>query len=120
MADRVHTAHVLTVLNLKGGVGKTHPSWVLASVAQERGQRILLVDLETLGNLSKSFLKYVAFDESVAMLFDPSASPIQWRSCSEPRSVTSIPATAARALFDLSDQKAWERLDGHLALLGAV
>ena len=68
MADRVHTAHVLTVLNLKGGVGKTHPSWVLASVAQERGQRILLVDLETLGNLSKSFLKYVAFDESMALV----------------------------------------------------
>jgi ParB/RepB/Spo0J family partition protein len=60
MATRAPQAHVLTVLNLKGGVGKTHTSRVLASVAQEREQRILLIDLDTQGNLSKSFLEAVA------------------------------------------------------------
>jgi len=49
-------AHVITVLNLKGGVGKTHTSWLLASVCLERQQRILLIDTDTQGNLSNSFL----------------------------------------------------------------
>ena len=43
---------VVTVLNLKGGVGKTHTVWLLASVSQERSLRILAVDLDTDGNLS--------------------------------------------------------------------
>ena len=38
------SASVLTVLNLKGGVGKTHATWLLASVAEELGLRILLID----------------------------------------------------------------------------
>ena len=39
------SANVVTVLNLKGGVGKTHTSWLLASVCMERQQRILLARL---------------------------------------------------------------------------
>jgi cellulose biosynthesis protein BcsQ len=38
------SAAVITVLNLKGGVGKTKTTWILASVAQEHGQRILLIN----------------------------------------------------------------------------
>ena len=48
-------AHVLTVLNLKGGVGKTHTTWLLASVAQEQKVSIVTVDLDTQGNLTSSF-----------------------------------------------------------------
>ena len=122
MADRVRTAHVLTVLNLKGGVGKTHTSWVLASVAQERAQRILLIDLDTQGNLSKSFLDNVALRESVAMLFDPSAesdalSLVQRTTFSH---IDILPSTAALAPFDESDQRKWEKTDGHLSLLEPI
>jgi MinD-like ATPase involved in chromosome partitioning or flagellar assembly len=46
--------HVITVLNLKGGVGKTHTAWLLAAVCQERGKRILLIDTDTQGNLRGS------------------------------------------------------------------
>src|SRR5207244_615067 len=47
MAGASHCAHVLTVLNLKGGVGKTHSVWLLASVCQEQSLRVLLVDTDT-------------------------------------------------------------------------
>ena len=52
----IRRGSVLTVLNLKGGVGKTHTVWLLASVCQERELRVLTVDLDTQGNLSNSFL----------------------------------------------------------------
>jgi len=48
---------VITVLNLKGGVGKTHTTWLLASVSQERGKRVLLIDTDAQGNLSNSFVR---------------------------------------------------------------
>jgi chromosome partitioning protein len=122
MADLARTAHVLTVLNLKGGVGKTHTSWVLASVAQEREKRILLVDLDTQGNLSKSFLDKVTLRESVAMLFDPSAetdalSLVQRTAFSH---IDILPSAAALAPFDESDQRKWEKTDGHLSLLAPI
>lgn len=122
MTDRRHHRSVLTSLNLKGGVGKTHLSWILASVAQERGQRILLIDLDTQGNLSKSFLDQVSLRESVAMFFDPSAEPdplalVQRTAFSH---IDIIPASPALAPFDLSDQKEWEKTDGHLALRDPV
>lgn len=122
MADHARTAQVLTVLNLKGGVGKTHTSWLLASVAQEREQRILLVDLDTQGNLSKSFLDNVSVRESVAMLFDPSAEPdvlslVQRTSFSH---IDIIPSTAGLAPFDESNQIEWEKTDGHLSLLDPI
>src|SRR5689334_10584848 len=119
-ADRL--ADVITVLNLKGGVGKTHTSWLLASVSQERERRILLVDLDPQGNLSKSFLENVRLRESVAMLFDPSAetdvlSLVRRTTFSH---IDIVPATAALASFDVSDQHEWEKTDGHLALLEPV
>jgi len=50
-------ATVLTVLNLKGGVGKTHATWLLASVSHERGKRLLAVDTDPQGNLSNSLAR---------------------------------------------------------------
>lgn len=122
MAAVAPQAPVLTVLNLKGGVGKTHTSWVLASVAQERGERILLIDLDTQGNLSRSFLDQVALAESVAMLFDPSAeiNPLALVQRTAFSHIDLIPATAALAPFDESNQAEWEKTDGHLALVDAV
>jgi chromosome partitioning protein len=122
MADRDRTAHVLTVLNLKGGVGKTHASWLLASVSEEREQRILLIDLDPQANLSNSFLDNVTLRESVAVLFDPSAEPdvlslVQRTAFNH---IDIIPSTAGLASFDVSDQREWEKTDGHLALLDPI
>src|SRR5438132_14967 len=65
-------ATVLTVLNLKGGVGKTHASWLLASVCEERQQRVLLIDTDTQGNLTNSFVREGRPQPGVEQLLDPS------------------------------------------------
>jgi chromosome partitioning protein len=122
MGHHDQRAVVINVLNLKGGVGKTHASWLLASVSEERQRRILLIDLDPQGNLSKSFLDNVAFHESVAMLFDPSGEPdalslIQRTAFNH---IDIIPATAALASFDESKQREWEKTDSHLALVESV
>ncbi|NLF73836.1 MAG: ParA family protein [Candidatus Anammoximicrobium sp.] len=52
-----NSARVITVLNLKGGVGKTHAVWLLASVSHERGKRLLAIDTDPQGNLTNSFLR---------------------------------------------------------------
>lgn len=67
-------ATLLTSLNRKGGVGKTHLCWLVASVAQERGLQTLLVDLDPQANLTSSFLPHVS-NTSVEVLFDRSVEP---------------------------------------------
>jgi chromosome partitioning protein len=113
---------VLTVLNLKGGVGKTHAAWLLASVCQERSLRFLAVDLDTQGNLSGSFLRGRDGRPGVEALFDPAADVdvadlVRQTAYSH---VDVIPGGAALARFDLSDQKQWEAADLHLSLVDAV
>src|SRR5438094_666554 len=62
---------VLTVLNLKGGVGKTHTVWLLASVCQARRKRVLCLDTDTQGNLSGSFLPEEDRTPGIESLFYP-------------------------------------------------
>ena len=66
-------AHVLTFLNLKGGVGKTHTAWLLASVCQERSLRLLAVDTDTQANFTGSFLPERDNRPGVEALFHPGA-----------------------------------------------
>lgn len=115
-------AHVITVLNLKGGVGKTHTCWVLAAVAQERRQRILLIDLDPQANLSRSFVEQVEPQRSAAALFDPAAEPdvlpiVQRTPFSH---IDFLPACARLATFDQSNQHTWEETDGQFALLESI
>jgi chromosome partitioning protein len=115
-------AHVITVLNLKGGVGKTHTAWLLASVAEERGQRLLAIDTDPQGNLSNSFVSSGEKTPGVERLLDPSADP-DVRGLIRPTAYTSIdiiPASAAVARFDLSDQRAWERSDLHRSFVDPI
>ena len=49
-------ATAITVINLKGGVGKTHTVWLLAGVCQERGKKLLVIDTDTQANVTKSLL----------------------------------------------------------------
>ncbi len=53
---RTRQATILTSLNLKGGVGKTHLCWLIAGVCQERGKRCLILDLDKQGNISTTLL----------------------------------------------------------------
>ena len=115
-------AAVITVLNLKGGVGKTHASWLMGSVCQERGHRILLIDLDTQGNLSGSFLPQDQLRPGVEMLFDPGAEtdPKTLIRKTEFSHIDILPASAALAPFDESNQKEWEQTDLHFSLIEAV
>ncbi|MGA2034421.1 MAG: ParA family protein [Thermoguttaceae bacterium] len=91
-----HRATAITVINLKGGVGKTHTVWLLAGVCQERGKKLLVIDADTQGNITKSLL-LPAWNPilGVAALFDPRTHgiPITLHAPS------SIEAGIARRLF---------------------
>jgi chromosome partitioning protein len=122
MPENARRAAVVTVLNLKGGVGKTNTTWILASVAQEREQRILLVDLDTQANLTRSFLDSVDPQRSVAELFNPAAQPdiLKLVHRTAYSHIDLIPSCPQLAPFDLSDQQIWEETDRHLALLEPI
>jgi cellulose biosynthesis protein BcsQ len=65
-------ATAITVINLKGGVGKTHTVWLLAGVCQERGKKLLVIDTDTQGNITTSLLAPARNPvPGVAALFDP-------------------------------------------------
>lgn len=115
-------ASVITVLNLKGGVGKTHTSWLLAGVCQERQARLLAIDTDPQGNLSGSFLAAGETTPGVEILFDPSKD-IDTRGLVRRTGFSHIdvvPSNPALARFDLSDQRQWEAADLHLSLTEAV
>jgi chromosome partitioning protein len=112
-------ATILTVLNLKGGVGKTHTGWLLASVGQERGRRILLIDTDTQANLTSSFLPPDQTVPGVEQLFH-SGEDADIGRIIRPTAfagIDIIPSSPALARFDLSEQLAWERADLHLSLV---
>ena len=68
-------ASVITVLNLKGGVGKTHTSWLIAGVCQERAQRVLLIDTDPQANLTRSFVAVEPEVLGTAQLLNPAEEP---------------------------------------------
>src|SRR3954464_5275620 len=72
---RLLSAKVITVINLKGGVGKTHTAWLLSSVCQERSLRLLAVDTDTQANLTNSLLPDRDGQIGVEALFNPASDP---------------------------------------------
>src|SRR5947209_20351717 len=99
------SSNVITVLNLKGGVGKTHKTWLLASVCEERGKRVLLIDTDAQGNLSNSFVRDGSREPGVEQLLDPSLDAEVHsliRRTAFP-AIDILPASPAIARFDLSD-----------------
>jgi chromosome partitioning protein len=116
-------AKTLTVLNLKGGVGKTHSVWLLAGVCQERGKRLLAIDADTQGNLTRSLLPEGANPRpGLEALFDPAAEADASQLVRKTRfsHVDVLPASVALAPLDLSNQRSWEKADLHLSLIDAV
>ncbi len=118
MTKAIPQAKIVTVLNLKGGVGKTHTAWLLASVAEERGVRTLLVDTDSQGNLTGSFLPESDGKPGVERLFDPQAEPnaVPLVRRTVFRHLDLIPAFPSLASVDVSKQSEWEKADLHLSL----
>lgn len=116
------SARVITVLNRKGGVGKTHVCWLVASVALERGCRTLLVDLDPQGNLSASFLSDGEVSPGVEQLFDPSVDP-NIRTLirhTEFDGIDILPSSGRLEAFNLTDSEQWEAADLQLVLAEAL
>lgn len=49
---------VISILNLKGGVGKTFTSYNMAYELGKRGYKVLVLDNDKQGNISKAFSRY--------------------------------------------------------------
>jgi chromosome partitioning protein len=113
---------VLTILNLKGGVGKTHATWLVAAVCQERNSRVLLIDTDTQGNLSNSFLDPSNHAPGVETIFHAGAEPDIRRLIRKTAfsAIDIVPAGPALAAFDQSSQRDWEKLELHEALAQAI
>ena len=112
----------ITILNLKGGVGKTHTTWLLAAVCQEKGKRVLLIDTDAQGNLTNSFVRDGGSVASVDQLLDPSIDADVHgliRRTAFPM-IDIIPASPTIAAFDLSDQRTWERAELHRSFLDPI
>ncbi|MCA9125255.1 MAG: ParA family protein [Planctomycetaceae bacterium] len=115
-------AEIITILNLKGGVGKTHASWLLAGVCEERGQKCLCIDLDTQGNLTRNLIDDASPVPGVEMLFHPGSDSDAKELIRRTRfeHIDLIPASYAIAPFDLSDQRQWEASDQQRTLHDAL
>lgn len=108
----------LTIINLKGGVGKTHTVWLLTGVCIERGKKLLAVDTDTQGNLTRSLLPEPLDGPGIEALFDPAADADVQTLIRPTRfsGIDILPSSPALAPFDLSDQETWEATDAHFSL----
>lgn len=57
---------VISIINLKGGVGKTYTAYNIAYELQKRGKTVLLLDNDKQGNLSKAAGAYKAAGKCAA------------------------------------------------------
>lgn len=57
---------VISVLNLKGGVAKTFTAANVAYELYRRGYRVLLIDNDKQGNLSKAYSRYECREHSTS------------------------------------------------------
>ena len=114
-----HRTTTLSVINLKGGVGKTHTAWLLAGVCQERGKKLLVIDTDTQGNITRSLLDPGQFPTpGVEALFDPrtDTDPATLIRQTRYSHIDLLPSSPALAAYDLSDQRLWEQSDLHFSL----
>lgn len=109
----------IAVINLKGGVGKTHASWLIAGACQDLRRRLLLIDLDTQSNLSNSFVETGNERPCVERLFDPAAEAAI-ADLIQPTvygHIDIMPAGPELARFDFTDRREWEKSDSHLTLI---
>ena len=106
-------AAIVTILNLKGGVGKTHVTWLLAGMCSERQKRCLCLDLDPQGNLSRNLFTRGKPSVGTERLFHP-ADDIDIRELILPSDLAGVDAISADsrlASFDHSEKALWEKSD---------
>src|SRR5918995_921862 len=91
--------HVISFLNLKGGVGKTSTCHHLAGTFARMGKRVLLLDNDPQASLTQGFygpatLGTVSAGESMSALYDEDATPSP--AARVPRAKDFVEAVAAR------------------------
>jgi chromosome partitioning protein len=112
-------AKVITSLNLKGGVGKTHACWLIAGVCQERGKKCLVVDLDKQGNISTTLAGDDISSPGADQFFNPAVDAqisdlIRATSLSH---VDLIPATFQLERYNQTDPAEWQNSGLHAALV---
>jgi chromosome partitioning protein len=114
------TARAVTSLNRKGGVGKTHFCWTIASGCFAAQKRVLLVDLDPQANLTSSFLRDDQVETSVETLFDPTIDPdAESLIChTQFDGVDLIPSSSRLEPANVTDN--WQDADLHLSLAEAL
>ena len=115
-------ARVITVLNRKGGVGKTHLCWLIASVAAEQKKRTLIVDLDPQGNISTSLLSRGFEGNGVEELFRPETE-IEAQTLIRPSSyphIDILPSTPRLEAVNVSNPAEWESSGLELTLAEAL
>ena len=119
LVTKSRRATAITVINLKGGVGKTNTVWLLAGVCQERGKKLLVIDTDTQTNITKSLLTSGGSPvPGVEALFNPRTETDLNGLIRQTRyaQIDLLPANPVLSAYDLSDKKPWERSDLHLSL----
>ena len=119
---RTRRAKAITIINLKGGVGKTHTTWLLTGVAQERGLKCLAVDLDQQGNLTRSLTERPTDGPGTQDLFRMGAEVDVATVIHKSKlsNIDTVRSSASLQPLDLTDQRRWERSDLHLALVDLV
>lgn len=110
---------VLTSLNLKGGVGKTHLCWLILGVAHERKERCLVIDLDKQANITTSLVGEVSHRAGSDQFFNPTIEPevSQLILPTSLAGVDLIPASFAIERFNKTNPDEWEQSDVHLSLV---
>lgn len=100
---------VISILNLKGGVAKTFTAANMAYELYRRGYKVLLLDNDKQGNLSKAYGRYDA--ENIA----PAAKLLsgQWESREET-------AGGHNELIEPTDYEGIDIISANMSLMGAV
>jgi chromosome partitioning protein len=103
-------ARIITSLNLKGGVGKTHLCWLIAGVCEELGKRCLVLDLDKQGNITTTLVVENDGGIGTDAFFNPAldADAASLIRKSRLQHVDVIPGSFALERYDLPDPSKWE------------
>lgn len=117
-------AEAITVINLKGGVGKTHTTWLLAGNCVEQGSKVLAVDLDQQGNLTRNLMQDQRQNYSLgsAPLFDPTQDIDSTQIIQQSKFPHDdfIVANSALQPLDVVSQKEWEQSDLQFSLVDLI
>lgn len=105
---------VVTMLNQKGGVGKTSTCHHLAGVLANSGRRVLLVDNDPQASLTQGFygpdgMRHIDPESSVAALYNPELSAIPDRIIHQTgfENISLVPGSESLGVFNITPTKEW-------------